>query len=410
MPGFQSSALLAALASATTVVAHGHVTNIVINGLSYQGYDPTTFPYETDPPTVVGWTASDTDNGFVAPDAYTSGDIICHISATNAGGHAQVAAGDSISIQWDTWPESHKGPMIDYLAACNGDCESADKTALEFFKIDEVGLLDSTTAPGTWGSDILIENNNTWLVQIPADLKAGNYVLRHETIALHSAGSENGAQNYPQCFNLEVTGSGTTVPEGVLGTELYTPTDAGIEINIYTTGISYVIPGPTLIAGVSASVEQVSSEITASASAIVGSGTATASSASAATTTSSPASAATTTSSSASVATTVSSAVSSVVTTTAAQDSTSASQAATSTAVQPTTTLITSTRIASSTTTAPTTAAVTSAPTSVTSASGVVGAQSLYGQCGGSNWTGPTACGEGSCTSYNPYYYQCVSA
>ncbi|KAI0143403.1 carbohydrate-binding module family 1 protein [Xylariaceae sp. FL1272] len=402
MPGFQSSALLAALASATTVAAHGHVTNIVINGLSYQGYDPFTFPYETDPPTVVGWTASDTDNGFVAPDSYTTGDIICHKTATNAGGHAQVAAGDSISLQWDTWPESHKGPMIDYLAACNGDCETADKTTLEFFKIDEVGLLDSTTAPGTWGSDVLIENNNTWLVQIPADLKAGNYVLRHETIALHSAGSENGAQNYPQCFNLEVTGSGTTVPEGVLGTELYTSTDAGIVINIYTTGITYDIPGPTLMAGVSASVAQVSSEITASASATAAGATgAVSSAASAATTTSSPVSVATTATTASSSATVVS-----TVSIPASVATTSAAQAATSTAVQPTTTLVTLTRATSTTP-----AAVTSAPASSAAASGAVGAQSLYGQCGGINWTGATACAAGSsCNSYNPYYYQCISA
>lgn len=42
-------------------------------------------------------------------------------------------------------------------------------------------------------------NNNTGSLTIPSDLKAGNYVLRHEIIALHSAGQEDGAQAYPQC-------------------------------------------------------------------------------------------------------------------------------------------------------------------------------------------------------------------
>ncbi|KAI0115529.1 glycosyl hydrolase family 61-domain-containing protein [Nemania sp. FL0031] len=381
MNNLRTSSLLAALTTAVSVAAHGHVTNIVINGVSYETYNPFVFPYQASPPTVVGWTASDTDNGFVDPSTYTSGDIACHKAATPAGGHAQVAAGDSISIQWDTWPESHKGPMMDYLAACNGPCESADKTALEFFKIDEAGILDSSSAPGTWASDVLIANNNTWLVQIPATLKAGNYVLRHETIALHSAGSANGAQNYPQCFNLEVTGSGTEVPAGVLATELYTPTDPGIEVNIYVTGLDYQIPGPTLIAGVASTVEQVSSAVTASASAIVGSGEG------------SVASSATTT-------------------TTAAQVTTSLSS---STTVKPTTTLVTSTRVASSTTSAaattvkPSTTTTKAATTSATKTqTAVVAAQTLYGQCGGINWTGATSCAQGTCTEYNPYYSQCV--
>ncbi|KAI1348364.1 glycosyl hydrolase family 61-domain-containing protein [Xylaria sp. FL0043] len=398
MNNFRSTSLLAALVAATGVAAHGHVSNIVINGVSYQTYDPTVFPYESDPPTVVGWTASDTDNGFVAPDSYTSGDIICHKSATPAGGFAQVAAGDSISIQWNTWPDSHKGPMMDYLAACNGDCSSVDKTALEFFKIDEAGILDSSSAPGTWASDVLIANNNTWLVQIPANLKAGNYVLRHETIALHSAGSENGAQNYPQCFNLEITGDGTEVPEGVLGTELYTSTDPGIEVNIYVSGLDYQIPGPTLISGVSSTVEQTSSTITASASATVGSG-----SGSSATTT---VAGATTTSSASQAASSTSAAASPTSTAVA-----SSSSAATSTSVasssssSPATTLVTSTRAAATTTTAPT---ITIATTTTNTQTGAVAAQTLYGQCGGANWTGATTCAEGTCTEYNPYYSQCV--
>ncbi|KAI0965251.1 carbohydrate-binding module family 1 protein [Xylaria arbuscula] len=404
---------LAALTAATGVAAHGHVSNIVINGVYYQGYDPTVFPYETDPPTVVGWTASDTDNGFVDPSTYSSGDIVCHKSATNAGGHVQITAGDSISVQWNTWPDSHKGPMLDYLAACNGDCESVDKTTLEFFKIDEAGILDDTSAPGTWASDVMIGNNNTWLVQIPATLKAGNYVLRHETIALHSAGSENGAQNYPQCFNLEVTGDGTDVPDGVLATELYSSTDPGIEVNIYVTGLDYTIPGPTLISGVSSTVEQSSSAVTATANATVGSGSAADTTTAAATTTAvDTTTAAGTTTSTNAAATSSSSVAASTLSSSVAVSSSSSPSAATSPAAQTSTTLITSTRAASSSTTAaPTsvTPSTTIATTATNTQTGDSTAQTLYGQCGGSNWTGPTTCAEGSCTQYNDYYSQCVA-
>ncbi|KAK4232939.1 glycoside hydrolase [Achaetomium macrosporum] len=331
MPSITSTTLLSALAGAVSVAAHGHVRNIVINGVSYQGYDPTSMPYMQNPPKVVGWTASNTDNGFVAPDAFGSGDIICHKSATNAGGHAVVAAGDKVFIQWDTWPESHHGPVIDYLANCgDAGCESVDKTTLEFFKIDEVGLVDGTSAPGVWGSDQLIANNNSWLVEIPSNIKPGFYVLRHEIIALHSAGQANGAQNYPQCFNLQVTGSGTATPAGVLGTKLYTATDPGILANIYTSPVTYKIPGPALIEG-AASIKQSSSAITSSASAITGSASAPA----AVATTTSNAAAATTTAAAGSSAVPTAASSSSAPAAVKTSASASAAPAASSTSTRP---------------------------------------------------------------------------
>ncbi|KAK7740934.1 glycoside hydrolase 61 [Cytospora paraplurivora] len=345
------------LAGATAVIAHGHVKNLVINGVYWQGYDPTTYPYETDPPIVVGWTAGDTDNGFVAPDAYQDADIICHKSATNAGGHASVNAGDSISIQWTpTWPDSHHGPVIDYLANCGTSCETVNKTTLEFFKIDAVGYINGSD-PGTWATDVLIADGSTWLVQIPSDLAPGNYVLRHEIIALHSAGSEDGAQNYPQCFNLAITGSGTVQPSGVLGTELYKETDPGILYNLYTTVENYTIPGPTEYTGWPSSVEQTSSVATATSSAITDSatGAATSVASTGATTTTAP------------VATT--SKATSVVSTTLST-------------------------------------AVTTSSAAVTSA--VTAGQTLYGQCGGTSWTGVTNCAAGTCSTLNAYYAQCL--
>ncbi|RYO78999.1 hypothetical protein DL766_005422 [Monosporascus sp. MC13-8B] len=405
MANFRTSMLVAALASAATVSAHGHVTNVVVNGVSYEGYDPFSFPYMSSPPTVAGWTASNTDNGFVEPNSFADPDIICHKTATPGGAHIQVAAGDSISLQWDTWPESHKGPMIDYLAACDGTCESVDKTSLEFFKIDGAGY-DAATK--TWASDVLIENGFSWLVKIPENIAPGNYVLRHETIALHSAGQENGAQSYPQCINLQITGSGTAKPSGVRGTELYKPQDAGILVNIYNGLSDYEVPGPALIEGAVSSVAQSTSAITATGTATVGGGNGGDAPA--------PTSAVVEPTSAAPAPT---SAPEPPV-----EEPTSAAPTPTSepeppveepTSQEPTSqapsTMITATRpsgapttTAAPTTAAPTTAAPTSAPT------GGVGAQTLYGQCGGINWTGPTTCAEGTCKEWNPYYSQCVNS
>lgn len=193
-------------------------------------------------------TADDTDNGYIAPDAYATGDIICHKNATNAGGYASVQAGDHIEVYWSAWPSSHHGPVIDMLAKCDDDCTTVDKTTLEFFKIAGVGLVSDSDLPGTWATDTLISNNNSWVIQIPSDLASGNYVWRHEIIALHSAEEADGAQNYPQCFNLAVTGTGTLAPTGTLGEALYSESAAGILVNIYETLTSYDIPGPTQIA------------------------------------------------------------------------------------------------------------------------------------------------------------------
>nr|AFD50197.1 endoglucanase IV [Trichoderma orientale] len=342
-----SNLLLTALAVATGVVGHGHINNIVVNGVYYQGYDPTSFPYESDPPIVVGWTAADLDNGFVSPDAYQSPDIICHKNATNAKGHASVKAGDTILFQWVPVPWPHPGPIVDYLANCNGDCETVDKTSLEFFKIDGVGLI-SGGDPGNWASDVLIANNNTWVVKIPEDLAPGNYVLRHEIIALHSAGQADGAQNYPQCFNLAVSGSGSLQPSGVKGTALYHSDDPGVLINIYTSPLAYTIPGPSVVSGLPTSVAQGSSAATATASATVPGG-------------SGPGN------------------PTSKTTTTARTTQASSSRAS-------------------------------STPPATTSAPGGGPTQTLYGQCGGSGYSGPTRCAPpATCSTLNPYYAQCLN-
>ncbi|KAF7908161.1 uncharacterized protein EAF01_003916 [Botrytis porri] len=238
------SKLTAFASMVAAVSAHGYVSGIVAGGTYYTGWLVSN-AYQTPQPESIGWADTNLDLGFTSPSAYTTGDIICAKEATNAALSAKVAAGDSVDFQWTVWPNSHHGPVITYLANCNGDCATVDKTTLKFFKIDEAGLIDDTTVPGTWASDKMIANNNTWTTTIPADLAPGNYVARHEIIALHSAGSADGAQNYPQCINFEVSGSGTLAPAGTLGEALYTPTDPGILVNIYSP-LTYTIPGPAM--------------------------------------------------------------------------------------------------------------------------------------------------------------------
>ncbi|KEY73176.1 hypothetical protein S7711_04142 [Stachybotrys chartarum IBT 7711] len=233
-------ALVSALLLATGVKAHGHVRTVIADGVSYPGGIP-----HGAPSNAVGWRAQNQDNGFVAPNAFSSQDIICHRGASPASASATVRAGGTVTLQWDTWPESHHGPVIDYIASCGGSCANVNKASLSWVKIAQRGLISGSN-PGRWASDELISRGNSWSVAIPSNLAPGGYVLRHEIIALHSAGQQNGAQAYPQCINLQVTGSGGTTPRGVSGTSLYRSNDPGILFNLYTSFSNYPIPGPAL--------------------------------------------------------------------------------------------------------------------------------------------------------------------
>ena len=239
----KTTALFGAALLLNQVTAHGFVSGILAGGKYYPGQSH----YSKDPS--AGWLADNGDNGFAS--TLTGPDIICHNNAKAGTQYVAVTAGESIELQWNTWPDSHKGPMIDYLAPCGSDCQTIDKTSLKFTKIDEAGLITGgQQGSQKWASDEMLANNFTWVTTIPSSIAPGKYVLRHETIALHSAGNAGGAQAYPQCINIQVSGSGSnSLSSGTVGTSLYKADDAGILINIYQNLQSYKIPGPAVMAG-----------------------------------------------------------------------------------------------------------------------------------------------------------------
>jgi cellulase len=195
------SSLSAIAALAATATAHGTVTGVTIDGVFEQGYKLDYYyamQNKQEVPEHMGWYAEDLDNGFITPDAYTTADIICHKAGAPKGSSdtmAKVAAGGVVEFAWTAWPSSHMGPVITYVAPYTGDIEAVKKEELKWTKIDGVGYEN-----GEWAAVKMIAQNNTWPVTVPDTLAAGKYVFRHEIIALHGAGSENGAQNYPQCL------------------------------------------------------------------------------------------------------------------------------------------------------------------------------------------------------------------
>ncbi|KAL0936844.1 endo-1,4-beta-glucanase [Colletotrichum truncatum] len=271
--------VLTVLALVGLTSAHSHISNFVINGASYSGFNA---KVKTNPKLLAAWSTTVSDDGWVSTESYGGPNIVCHREATNPQGHAPIAAGDTIGFQWQGWPESHHGPVVTHLAYCGagrGSCESADKTKLDFFAIDLVGLIDPSknateyaTARGIWASDILIQNNASWIVQIPPKIAPGYYVLRHEIIALHFARYPGqGPQHYPQCINIQVTGGGKDLPAGTPAMELYEAAEEGLIYDISQSPLPpYKIPGPTIYSGAKPFAAQTGAKALSSATAIPG--------------------------------------------------------------------------------------------------------------------------------------------
>ncbi|KAI2611260.1 glycoside hydrolase family 61 protein [Hypoxylon fragiforme] len=267
-PSMLSCVIIPVFFSAVGVQAHGIASAVVIDSTFYDGYNPS-YQWKSPPPTVVGWSVpDDLQNTFIAPNQFNTPDMVCHLGAKPAGAAAPVKGGDMIEVQWTPWPASHKGPVLDYLAKCDGPCETSDKTKFRFFKIGEAGWVDK--ASDLWAANILTNNNNSWLVRVPEDIAPGNYVLRHEIIALHAAGNPNGAQSYPFCFNLAIDSKGTASPAGIPATEFYKADDPGIKFDLFSHPTAYVIPGPALYSGALPISQTKPSPITATATGVYG--------------------------------------------------------------------------------------------------------------------------------------------
>lgn len=251
---------IAVLAGAlvTSTFAHGILGEFVTDGVSNAGF-PTDAIYRIQNgnpvPDIAAWSTEAVDRGYIEPNNMNTLDINCHKNAKPGVLIAKVAAGGNVDFVWPGWPHDVSS-VFTYVASCGGNCAQADKATLKWVKIDQAGY------DGEWAGRKLMDNDFTWTTKVPATLAAGNYVFRNEIINLHSGIEQNGAQLYPQCVNIEITGSGTDTPAGVLGVELYKPDDAGILFDPYVDNIDYPFPGPAIYSpGASTSVPATSATI-----------------------------------------------------------------------------------------------------------------------------------------------------
>ncbi len=211
------------------------------------------------------WPNDQVNTAFITPSGYDTPDIVCHKNSRTTADFIELAAGDTLNLQWTDWPVSHKGPILSYLAPAGGDFKKIDKVNLRFVKIEELGLLRNSSNPadgGIYAADRLINQGNRWQVKIPDFVAPGNYVLRHEIIALMEAADYDKAQHYPQCINLKVTGNGKDplTSGGVRARDLYDADHPGIHVQIFKD-IDYQIPGPEVYQSNNAAPEPVATTL-----------------------------------------------------------------------------------------------------------------------------------------------------
>ncbi|KAJ2836691.1 hypothetical protein FBU31_001309, partial [Coemansia sp. 'formosensis'] len=163
-----------------------------------------------------------------------------------------VTAGNQFSVVWhhhnDTAQDnvvspSHRGPCMIYLSKVLDNPDD-----MKWFKIYELGFNKDTNK---WCSDVARDNHGRVDIVIPKDIEDGKYLLRTDLLALHDAAVRMGAQFYPNCVQLDITGSNNKFlnppPEYVSFPGAYKPDDKGILYNRRVDkGLTYVIPGPAV--------------------------------------------------------------------------------------------------------------------------------------------------------------------
>lgn len=93
----------------------------------------------------------------------------------------------------------------------------------------------------------MIANKGRNTVTLPSTLAAGKYLVRFDLMAMHSASGAppNGAQFYPSCAQLEVTGSGTqALPAGIAIPGTFTADTPGI---VWVRRQSFLPPCSTML-------------------------------------------------------------------------------------------------------------------------------------------------------------------
>ncbi|KAF2105505.1 glycosyl hydrolase family 61-domain-containing protein [Lophiotrema nucula] len=235
--------ILASALAIQQVAAHSIFQDLWVDGVD-KGTTCVRMPSSNSPVTNVG-----------------SNDIRCNAGVKAAASKCAIAAGGTVTVEMHQQPGdrsckneaiggAHYGPVIVYMTKVT-DAATADGST-GWFKVYQDGWAPANNGAADndyWGVKDMNNCCGKVDVKIPSDIPAGDYLLRSEVIALHTAGQANGAQFYMSCYQITVSGGGSASPATVKFPGAYKAADPGIKINIHAAISGYTVPGPAVYAG-----------------------------------------------------------------------------------------------------------------------------------------------------------------
>ncbi|KAI0633946.1 glycoside hydrolase family 61 protein [Trametes polyzona] len=227
--------LVALAALAAQVSAHYTFPSLIVNGKETEAWvnvRKTNNHYSQAPVTDV-----------------TSADFRCYTSQTNAKAETiDVAAGSTLGIACDQ-TIYHPGVVNVYMARAPTGKPVADwdGAGRVWFKTHEITAVTDGGKSITFPAEGVPSVNFT----VPRALPSGEYLVRMEAIALHSAERKGGAQFYISCGQINVTGGGSGTPSPLVEIPgVYTGEEPGIMIDInWPIPQNYTQPGPAVWRG-----------------------------------------------------------------------------------------------------------------------------------------------------------------
>ncbi|KAK1979549.1 family 61 glycosyl hydrolase [Colletotrichum cereale] len=224
------SAVLVALAAASAE-AHYTFGRLVYGGTTYPEWQAVrkTLNFYSNGPT----------------DGVSSTQIRCYEADAKDRGTVQtvpVTAGSTIGFAANS-NVGHPGPMSFWMAKVPAGQTAAtwDGSGAVWFKISHEQPKFTNNGPEWSSLNALVVS-----AKIPSCLASGEYLVRVEHLALHSAGDVGGAQFYLSCAQVSLSGGGSTTPSGLVSFPgAYKATDPGILFKLYwPIPTSYTNPGP----------------------------------------------------------------------------------------------------------------------------------------------------------------------
>ncbi|KAK0469255.1 glycoside hydrolase family 61 protein [Desarmillaria tabescens] len=301
MPSFNKLSLFAAVATALlpAVHAHGQVKGVLADGVYTSGPNIYYAADSKNAGTAVRVQYQASGTAFNVPSQWSDNSAMSCEGASGAPVSVDITAGSVLRIYWagatndllgkagvgDTggtdstnYPWVHAmGPIADYIASCNGDCSSFDASTAGWSLLDKMGIDYSqtisdglrttmtnkpekyypTSGSGLWAMAKLVQQGSWWETTIPAELEAGQYIVRNEMTAVHnplsSGGDRPGPQMYIACVQVNVKDGGSqTLPAGTQAGSLYSPSGDFANFNVYA-GDEWKDPFPDVLSFASSS-------------------------------------------------------------------------------------------------------------------------------------------------------------